>query len=292
MRATDDRPTDLPRVGFIGLGSQGGPMAMAIAQSRFPTTLWARRPETLAPFADTDAATARTPAELAARSDLVCICVVDDAGVEAIVAGDDGVLAGMAPGGAIAIHSTIHPRTCLKLADSAAERGIDIVDAPVSGGGAAATSRSLLVMVGGDEAVVDRFAPVFGTFADPIVHLGPLGSGQVTKLLNNTLFAAHLATAESVLSVGAELGVDPRKLGEVIVRGSGASFAMNLLGPLGGALSAMANTAGPLLQKDVRLLEALMQERSGTTGLVWTAADAALDSLDHPRRRSETESAE
>lgn len=283
--ATDvEQPVDQPRVGFIGLGSQGGPMARAIACSHFPTTLWARRPESLAPYVDTDAVTARTPGELAARSDLVCICVLDDAGVESIVLGEDGVLAGLAPGGAIAIHSTIHPRTCLRLADAANERGIDIIDAPVSGGGAAATTRSLLVMVGGDIRVVDRFRPVFEIFADPIVHLGPLGAGQVTKLLNNTLFAAHLATAESVLSVGAQLGVDPRKLGEVIARGSGASFAMNLVGPMGGNLAAMAGTAGPLLQKDVGLLASLMEERSGVNGLVWTAADAALDNLDHPRR--------
>ena len=274
---------DLPRVGFIGLGSQGGPMAHAIARSHFPTTLWARRPESLEPYGDTDAATASTPAELASQSDLVCICVLDDAGVEEIVLGEEGVLAGLAPGGAIAIHSTVHPRTCLRLADAAKARGIDIIDAPVSGGGAAATTKSLLVMVGGDVQVVDRFRPVFEIFADPIVHLGPLGSGQVTKLLNNTLFAAHLATSESVLAVGAELGVDPRKLGEVIARGSGASFAMNLVGPMGGNLAAMAGTAGPLLRKDVGLLASLMEERSGANGLVWTAADVGLGKLDHPR---------
>ncbi|MBY6687778.1 NAD(P)-dependent oxidoreductase [Rhodococcus sp. BP-149] len=281
--ATEGRSVDSVRVGFIGLGSQGGPMARAIAESQVRTTLWARRQETLDEFADTGAVMAQTPAELAASSDLVCICVVDDAGVESVLLGDDGVLANMAPGGAVAIHSTIHPRTCLRLAEAAAERGIGLIDAPVSGGGGAAATRSLLVMVGGDEQVLERFLPVFAIFADPVVHLGPLGSGQVTKLLNNTVFAAHLATAESVLGVGSELGIDPRKLSSVIARGSGASFAMNLVGPMGGDLAPMAATAGPLLHKDVGLLATLMAERSGTDGLVWSAADAALAKLSHPR---------
>src|SRR6201981_3082890 len=102
-------------VGFIGLGSQGGPMAERIVEAGSPTTLWARRPASLEPFADTAAKLAGSPAELGATSDLVCLCVVADADVEEVLDGDSGVLAGMADGGIIAIHSTVHPDTCRRL---------------------------------------------------------------------------------------------------------------------------------------------------------------------------------
>jgi 3-hydroxyisobutyrate dehydrogenase len=126
------------RVGFIGLGSQGAPMAQRIVEAGFPLTLWARRPKTVEPFRDTAASVASTPAGLGAASDIVGICVVADADVEDVLLRSDGVFAGMSPGGIVAIHSTIHPDTCRHLAEQAAERGVAIVDAPVSGGGGAA----------------------------------------------------------------------------------------------------------------------------------------------------------
>src|SRR5262249_51457752 len=212
------------RVGFIGLGSQGGPMARRIVDAGHPTTLWARRPETLAAFADTTARITVSPADLAAHSDLVCVCVVDDAGAEEVVT---GVLERLAAGSVIAIHSTVHPHTCLRLAERAAAHGVAVIDAPVSGGGPAAAQGRLLVMVGGDPATVERCRPVFSAYADRVVHLGDLGSGQLTKLLNNALFTANLGTAAGALALGRSLGVDPRRLAEVISGGSGASFALD-----------------------------------------------------------------
>src|SRR5829696_903379 len=123
------------RVGFIGLGGQGGPMARRIVDGSYDLTLWARRSATLEPFADTAAKTAQSPAELAATSDLVCLCVVGDDDVREVLAGDHGVLAGLASGGIVAIHSTVHPDTCRDLAQSAAAQGVSVIDAPVSGGG-------------------------------------------------------------------------------------------------------------------------------------------------------------
>ena len=183
------------RVGFIGLGSQGGPMARRIIDAGLPVALWARRPSTLSPYADTQAKTAGSPAELAAVSDLVCVCVVADADVEEVVAGAGGILDGIAAGGVIAVHSTVHPDTCRRLADLAAARGVRLVDAPVSGGGPAAAAGRLLVMAGGDAATVEFCRPVFAAYGEPVAHLGPFGSGQVTKLLNNVLFTAHLGTS-------------------------------------------------------------------------------------------------
>jgi 3-hydroxyisobutyrate dehydrogenase len=271
------------RVGFIGLGSQGGPMAGRIIDAGFPTTLWARRPESLEPFADTAAKVAGSPAELAAASDLVCLCVVGDADIEEITAGENGVLAGLKPGGVIAVHSTVHPKTCHALAEKAGAQGVSVIDAPVSGGAPAVAAGSLLVMVGGDADVVERCRPVFESYANPIVHLGDLGSGQTTKLLNNLLFTANLGTASSTLALGEALGVLPDRLTEVISRGSGNSFALNALGGDTAGLERLVPLAGALLRKDVRLVVDVADAAAVSGGAVLDAADATLSLMEHPR---------
>ncbi len=199
------------RVGFIGLGSQGGPMARRIVEGGFETTLWARRAASLEPYADTAAKSAGSPAELAAASDLVCVCVVGDDDVREVLYGESGVLAGLASGGIVAIHSTVHPDTCREIAEKAAAQGVSLIDAPVSGGAPAVEEGKLLVMIGGEEDVADRCRPVFATYADPIVHLGPVGSGQVTKILNNLLFTANLGSAATTLELGKSLGIPRRQ---------------------------------------------------------------------------------
>lgn len=271
------------RVGFIGLGSQGGPMARAIVDAGFETTLWARRAASLEPYADTAAKIADSPAALGAASDLVCVCVVGDADVEEVLLSDDGVLAGMSPGGVIAIHSTVAPDTCRRLAEVAKSHGVAVIDAPVSGGAPAVEQRKLVVMVGGDADVLDRCRQVFETYADPIVHLGALGSGQVTKLLNNLLFTANVANAKSTLDLAAALGVSIDSLAEVLARGSGNSSALASVVRLGGDLDALSQVAGALLRKDVRLIVDVADQGGVTPGAVLTAADSALELLGHPR---------
>jgi 3-hydroxyisobutyrate dehydrogenase len=243
--------TSAIRVGFIGLGSQGGPMARRIIEAGYPVTLWARRPATLEPFADANAKTAGSPAELAAACDLVCVCVRDDADTEAVV---DAVLGGLAAGGVIAVHSTVHPDTCRRLAERAQAGGVRLIDAPVSGGGPAAAAGRLLVMAGGDEETVEFCRPVFASYGDPIVHLGPVGAGQVTKLLNNAAFTAHLGVAVSLLALGQSLGVDQLRLADVISHGSGNSFALQRVADAGGTLARIGQHAGHLLRKDVQLI--------------------------------------
>jgi 3-hydroxyisobutyrate dehydrogenase-like beta-hydroxyacid dehydrogenase len=243
--------SDTLRVGFIGLGSQGGPMARRIIEAGYPVTLWARRPGTLEPFAGTAAKIAGSPAELAAASDLVCVCVRDDADTEEVV---DAVLGGLTAGGVIAVHSTVHPDTCRRLAERAQARGVRLIDAPVSGGAPAAEAGRLLVMAGGDEETVDACRPVFASYGDPIVHLGPVGAGQVTKLLNNAAFTAHLGVAVSVLALGQSLGVDQLRLADLISHGSGNSFALERVASAGGTLARIGEHAGHLLRKDVKLI--------------------------------------
>jgi 3-hydroxyisobutyrate dehydrogenase-like beta-hydroxyacid dehydrogenase len=252
-------------------------MARRIIDAGFPTTLWARRPASLAPFADTSAKIAGSPAELAAASDLVCLCVVSDADVEEVVLGEHGVLSEIGTDGVIAVHSTVHPDTCRRLATEAAYWGVSVLDAPVSGGGGAAAEGRLLVMVGGDAPALARCRPVFETYGDPVVHLGEVGSGQVTKLLNNVLFTANLATAASALALGQTLDIDPRRLAEVITHGTADSFALSRIASAGGTLDRIAAHAEPLLRKDVGLMSALVED---SDEVVLTAARAALTLMD------------
>lgn len=242
------------RVGFVGLGSQGGPMARRIIDEGFPTTLWARRRESLESFDGAGHAVDRRA--LGAASDVLCLCVVGDSDVDEVLRGDDGALAGMAAGGTVVIHSTVHPDTCRRL--QADFPHLDVVDAPVSGGGHMAAAKSLLVMVGGDAEAVDRCRPVLDAFANPLVHLGGLGTGQAAKLLNNALFSAHLGLAASVYSVADELGVDKDALTTVLSNGSGRSYAAGVIAGSGHTLSVMADLAGALLAKDVGILSDLI----------------------------------
>ncbi|MEV0248156.1 NAD(P)-dependent oxidoreductase [Nocardia sp. NPDC050712] len=267
------------RVGFIGLGIQGGPMARRIAEAGHPTTLWARRAEALEPFRDTRAAVADSPADLAAASDLVCVCVVSDADVREILTRPDGILAGLRPGGVLAVHSTVHPDTCAELAETAAAQGVSLLDAPVSGGGPAAAAGTLLVMVGGDDAVVRRCRPVFDSYARLVVHLGGVGTGQVAKIINNLLFTANLATAVSTLRLGESLGLDPKSLGELISQGTANSFALGRV-VAGGGLDSIAKHAAGLLRKDVDLAGDLAARAGDGDGIVFEAARDTLSVMD------------
>jgi 3-hydroxyisobutyrate dehydrogenase len=244
------------RVGFAGLGSQGGPMARRIIEDGFQTTLWARRPESLEPYDGSGAIYAPDRRQLGAASDVLCLCVVGDADVDDILRGDQGALAAMAPGGIVVIHSTVHPDTCRRLATDFAK--LHFVDAPVSGGGHMAAAKALLVMVGGDSTVVDRCRPVLDAFANPLVHVGGLGAGQAAKLLNNALFTAQLGMAASTFSVAADLGVDLDALSRVLSTGSGRSYAGEVIANSGHGLSVMAQLAGRLLAKDVGILAGML----------------------------------
>ncbi|MER5756388.1 NAD(P)-dependent oxidoreductase [Streptomyces sp. NPDC002088] len=276
----------MTRAGFIGLGSQGAPMAHRILDAGLPLTLWARRRASLEPFASTKAELASSPAELAASCDVVGVCVVADTDVEGVVLGESGVLAGLRPGAVLAVHSTVHPDTCRRLGALAARRGVHVVDAPVSGGGPAAAAGRLLVMAGGESEAVERCRPVFEAYGDPVVHLGPLGSGQVAKLLNNVLFTANFGIAASALDLGRRLGVAPERLAEVAGHGSAASFALGRLAAAGGDPSRMGNLAGALLAKDVRLMSALADapdtRHDDTAEAVLGTARAALERMGAP----------
>jgi 3-hydroxyisobutyrate dehydrogenase len=261
----------MTRVGFVGLGSQGAPMARRIVEAGFPTTLWARRPASLEPFADTAVAIAATPGELGAASDVLCVCVVDDAGVDEVLRGPYGALPAMGEGSVAVVHSTVHPGTCIRLQEDFPT--LHVVDAPVSGGGHKAAAGELLVMAGGHADVITRCRPVLETFGDPVLHVGPLGAGQEVKVLNNTVFAAQLALAAEVFELAAVRQLDRHAVATILASGSGRSYAAEVVAGGSFNLEGLAAVAGRLLAKDVGILVDHAALREST---LLRAADAAL----------------
>ena len=188
------------RAGFIGLGNIGLPMAKRLVAGRLETTVHDVVADRMRELEAAGAHPARTPRELAAASDVIGICVRDDADVRDVVLSADGALAGAAAGSVIAIHSTVLPRTALEVAEAAASRGVGVVDACITGGAAGAAAGTLTIMVGGDAAHVERAAAFFACFARKVVHTGPLGTGCKVKLCNNLMtYLAWIAAYESML---------------------------------------------------------------------------------------------
>jgi 3-hydroxyisobutyrate dehydrogenase len=188
------------RVGFVGLGNIGKPMARRLVEGGLATTVF----DLVAPAVDelvaAGAARARAPREVAAAAEVVGVCVRDDTDVRTVVLGDDGLLAGAAPGTVIALHSTILPRTVTEVGAAAAARGVGVVDACVTGGPTGAQQGTLTYMVGGEAAHLERCRPAFATSAGKIVHTGALGTGAATKLCNNLMtYLGFLAAFEATL---------------------------------------------------------------------------------------------
>ena len=272
------------KAGFIGLGSQGAGMAKRIIEQGVPTTLWARYAQSVEPFAGT-ATIAADPIELGRTSDVVGICVTDGAAVRDVTLGPRGVLAGMAEGSILALHSTIGTDECAEIADAAATRGVHVIDAPVSGGGAAAVAGRLTVYVGGADDAVARAHPVLETYGDPVLHMGALGTGLRTKLLNNALNAAHFALAHDALAIGGALGLDPTTLGEALRNGSGRSFSLEVFVGLR-SFDLIADQVGPIMSKDIGLFE-LETTGAPDRAVLLQSADRFLELLGHPRDLAE-----
>jgi 3-hydroxyisobutyrate dehydrogenase len=188
------------RVGFIGLGRIGKPMAQRLVRGGLDTIVYDLRAEARQELAAYGARAASSCTEVAAGADVIGVCVRDDDDVRRVTQGPDGVIAAAPAGAVIALHSTILPSTVREVAGVATARGIGVVDAPITGGSVGAEAGTLTYMVGGDAALVERCRPVFATSAGKVVHTGALGSGAATKLCNNLIgYLTFLAGFEAAL---------------------------------------------------------------------------------------------
>ncbi len=272
------------RVGFVGLGEIGAPMARRIVGAGWPLAIYARREQTLAPFRDTPAIIAKSLPELGERSDVVAICVYDDRQIEEVALGD-GILAGMRRGGIVVVHSTARRETCQRLAESAARRGIEVLDAPISGGPDGANAGTLAVMVGGSPDAFERCKPVLESFARLVRRVGPLGSGQATKTINNALYAAQGRLVDEAVGFGEHLGLDRRALIEMLQASSADSFVLKryaITASLQYWVTQRGTAAGNVinvLDKDARLYGELAETSRQDPGDVARLARAFVNSL-------------
>jgi 3-hydroxyisobutyrate dehydrogenase len=217
----------MARVAFIGLGVMGFPMAGHLAAVGHEVTVF-NRTRTKADdwSARHGGRVAATPAETAAGADVVCACVGDDNDVRAVVSGPDGALAAMAPGSVLVDHTTASAHLARELDAAARDVGVGFLDAPVSGGQAGAEEGRLTVMVGGEPDVFERTRPVLSSYGRSVTLLGPAGSGQLTKMVNQLCIAGVLQGLSEGLELGRRAGLDLDLVLEVIGAGAAGSWQL------------------------------------------------------------------
>jgi 3-hydroxyisobutyrate dehydrogenase len=242
------------RIGFIGLGIMGRGMARNILKAGFPLRVWNRTASRMDELAAEGAGPASSPGDLAFHSDIIITCVSDTPDVEQVLLGEGGVIHGARPGSLVIDMSTISPQATQRIAAQLAERHIHMLDAPVSGGSEGAARGTLSIMVGGDVIQFERALPVFQAMGTTITHLGPIGAGQTTKLVNQILVVGHaLAMSEALLFAQAG-GVDLRKALEAVSGGAAGSWMLSNRGPQILARDWRPGFTIDLQQKDLRLV--------------------------------------
>jgi 2-hydroxy-3-oxopropionate reductase len=207
------------RVGFIGLGIMGRPMALNLLKGGHEVTVWARRAESMQPLLDAGAKGAANPAEMARAVDVAISMVADAPDVEQVMLGEQGVAAANKPGLVAVDMSTILPASARDIAVRLHDKGIDFLDAPVSGGEVGAIAGTLSIMVGGSEAAFAKAKPAFECMGKNIVHVGDSGAGQVAKAANQIVTGAGVLTVAEALNFAARNGVDPAKVREALLGG-------------------------------------------------------------------------
>jgi 3-hydroxyisobutyrate dehydrogenase len=270
------------KVGFIGLGSMGGPIARRIARGGFDLVACDNDPEMLAAF-DEPGVTRENDALATARQvEVLGTCVRTDQQLTGLV-GDGRLFEALGAGGTFIVHSTVSPALVRRLAEIAAAHGVGFLDIGVSGGTAVALDGGLLLLMGGDAAIIDGVRPMLETYGKMLVHFGPIGRGMEAKILNNILAIANYGMAVSVLDLGERLNFDREQLRQALLGGSGAGVALQvvegMLSPSGlGATSTIARLHD-LLKKDVDLADTLVADEDGSLAVLSAGAWAMLDRL-------------
>lgn len=286
-------------VAFLGLGAIGAPMARHLARPGNTVALWNRTRATAERVAAgmADARVASTPADAARGADVVITCLPTSREVEALLDGDDGILAGLAPGAILCDCTSGDPISSRRIASRLAALGIGFIDAPVSGGVAGAEKGQLTVMVGGDAATLERARPALACFGANIVHCGHVGAGHAVKAVNNALLAVHIWSTAEGLAALAKAGIDPAVALGVINASSGRSNASMNLFPervLTGAFPRTFRLA--LLDKDAAIAADLARAERVPSPMLQLAAElfraaghAQGDEADHVEAVKEVE---
>jgi 2-hydroxy-3-oxopropionate reductase len=220
------------RVGFIGLGLMGKPMVLNLLKKGFPVVAHSRSQSPVDAVVAAGAVRAHSPAEVAARCDVIVTMVPDSPDVRLVLEGPKGVFDTVRAGSVIVDMSTIAPTAARELAAKAATLGVTMLDAPVSGGEIGAINGTLSIMVGGDGATLERVRPILAAMGNPdrIVHIGPAGSGQVCKACNQICIGGALASVSEAFAIAYKSGIDPAKVREALLGGFAASRVLEVHG--------------------------------------------------------------
>jgi 2-hydroxy-3-oxopropionate reductase len=223
--------TNRDRIGFIGLGIMGRPMVRNLLRAGFPVTVWNRSRPGIDACVEDGASEAGSPREVAERSDVVITMVGDSPDVEEVALGPSGIIEGAHPGLIHVDMSTISPEVTRRIAARLSEAGVEMLDAPVSGGETGAINGKLSIMAGGKEGVVERCRPIFEALGEKRVYCGSSGSGQVVKLCNQVAVAVTNLAVSEALALCLRAGVDPNRMLEAIGAGAAASWQLQNLAP-------------------------------------------------------------
>ncbi len=216
----------MERIGFIGLGNMGKPMAVNLIKAGFQMTVYDVNPEPVAELVTLGASQADSPAEVARRSDIVASVVMNDRQTRDVMFGPDGVLSTMPSGGVIVLHSTLSVPVCEEVAAAAAEKGIEVLDAAVSGASERSAAGTLSIMVGGSEETAARCQPLFDVVGEKTYHMGRLGMGQTAKVCNNLMCLVNVHVIEEGLRLARDAGIEEGRMREVAESSSGDSWAL------------------------------------------------------------------
>ncbi len=242
------------RIGFIGLGIMGKPMARNLLKAGYPLTVYSRGRSAVEALMADGATGTFSPQEVAARSEVVITMVTDTPDVRQVILGDNGVLTGVQASGVIIDMSTISPTATREIAEVAITKGVHFLDAPVSGGEGGAIAGTLSIMVGGEAEVFDSCLPIFQAMGKNIIHIGGTGTGQLTKLCNQIAVAVTNLAMSEALVFAAKAGVDLEKMHRAISGGAAGSWQLSNLAPRIFQRDFAPGFMVKLQQKDLRLV--------------------------------------
>ena len=262
------------KVAFLGLGDIGALMAAHLVRDPFDVVVWNRTSSKADQFArEHKARVAPTPAAAVKDAEVIITCLPSSVEVEAVLHGENGMLKALKKGAVLIDCTSGDPPTSRSIAAELRQRGVDFIDAPVSGGTTAAKAGSLTVMWGGEAAVFERVRPVIEAFGKKIVHAGPVGSGDALKAVNNALLAVHILSTAEGLAVLVKAGVDPKVALEVINASSGRSNSSENLIPQRVLTRAFPRTFRlALLDKDIGIASVLAEDLDARTPVISLAA--------------------
>lgn len=220
----------MQKIGFVGLGIMGKPMALNLIHAGYPLSIYARSPDTAAPVIKAGAKAYTSLNELACNSDVIITMLPTTADVEEVILGKHGIVLGAKPGTILIDMSTISAIATQKMAALLTARKIDMLDAPVSGGEQGAINGTLTIMVGGKSSILEKVRSIFETMGENIIHIGDQGSGQIAKACNQIIIAETMIAVDEALRLAKASGVDPKKVREALLGGYASSRVLEIHG--------------------------------------------------------------